>query len=90
MKRPEWLERRLTWIRDRVPPGIRTVVGLALLVGGVLGFLPVVGFWMIPLGLMVIALDVGPLLRALRRCRRRTPGDEGKKEDRKECRHRSN
>ncbi len=27
------------------------------MVGGVLGFLPVLGFWMIPLGLLVLAPD---------------------------------
>jgi len=27
------------------------------MVGGVLGFLPILGFWMIPLGLLVLAPD---------------------------------
>ena len=37
---------------------VRVLVGVALVVGGVLGFLPVLGFWMIPLGLVVIFFDV--------------------------------
>jgi hypothetical protein len=35
----------------------RFVVGWALVIGGILGFLPVLGFWMIPLGLLVLSND---------------------------------
>ncbi|MDJ0994821.1 MAG: hypothetical protein QNI90_14690 [Dinoroseobacter sp.] len=60
--------------RDRVakvvPPGFRWLAGLLLILGGVLGFLPVLGFWMIPLGLAVAALDVAPLRRWWRARRR--------------------
>jgi len=45
---------------------IRTVVGVALMVGGVLGFLPVLGFWMVPLGLLVLSVDF-PYIRRKRR-----------------------
>jgi len=55
--------RTQVWARRHLPPGVRLVVGLGLIVGGVLGFLPVVGFWMLPLGLAVAALDVVPLWR---------------------------
>ena len=44
----------------------RTVVGVGLVIGGVLGFLPVLGFWMIPLGLLVLSVD-SPLVRRWRR-----------------------
>ena len=33
----------------------------ALVVGGVFSFLPVLGVWMLPLGLVLIAQDVPPL-----------------------------
>ncbi|WP_375570270.1 hypothetical protein ABWH93_18850 [Seohaeicola saemankumensis] len=59
-------QRFLVRVRRRVPPGLRLVVGLLLMLGGVFGFLPVLGFWMIPLGLGVAALDVLPLWRWLR------------------------
>jgi hypothetical protein len=36
---------------------MRWVIGLTLIIGGVLGFLPILGFWMIPLGLLVLAPD---------------------------------
>ncbi len=53
--------RILKWGRDRVPPGIRTLLGILFMVGGVFGFLPVLGFWMLPLGVAFIALDIPPM-----------------------------
>ena len=50
-------------VRRRLPPGMRLVAGLLLICGGVLGFLPILGFWMIPLGLVVAALDIRPIRR---------------------------
>lgn len=61
----------LATVRRRVPPGLRLVLGLLLIFGGVFGFLPVLGFWMIPLGVAVAALDIRPLLRRWRRRRHR-------------------
>jgi hypothetical protein len=70
------LKRALVRIRQRVPPGLRTLLGLLLVAGGVVGFLPVLGFWMIPLGVLVIGLDVKPVLRWFHARRgRRTDGD---------------
>ena len=45
----------------------RIALGSALLLGGTLGFLPVVGFWMIPLGLMVLGQDIPAVRRFHRR-----------------------
>jgi UPF0716 family protein affecting phage T7 exclusion len=47
-------------------PSLRIALGVGLIFGGVLGFLPVLGFWMIPLGLLVLSLDL-PLVRRWRR-----------------------
>ncbi|MHA1547257.1 MAG: hypothetical protein ACTSUY_12665 [Alphaproteobacteria bacterium] len=44
----------------------RSVLGFALIMGGLLGFLPFVGFWMLPLGILVLAVDF-PALRKLKR-----------------------
>ncbi|WP_397541402.1 hypothetical protein [Roseovarius salis] len=55
--------RTQVWAKRHLPPGARLLIGLALMVGGVLGFLPVVGFWMLPLGVAVAALDVVPIYR---------------------------
>ena len=62
-------KRLLVTIRRRVPPGLRLVLGLLLIVGGVFGFLPVLGFWMIPLGVAVAALDIRPVWRWFRKGR---------------------
>ena len=40
----------------------RIPIGVALTAGGFLGFLPILGFWMTPLGLVVLAQDV-PAMR---------------------------
>ncbi|PVA07108.1 hypothetical protein DC363_07015 [Thalassorhabdomicrobium marinisediminis] len=53
----------LVRIRARVPPGMRVVVGFILVCFGILGFLPILGFWMIPLGIAVMMLDIGPAWR---------------------------
>ncbi|MGG7517572.1 hypothetical protein ACQ3G6_06785 [Allorhizobium undicola] len=45
----------------------RIAVGSLLILGGVLGFLPVLGFWMVPLGVIVLSHD----LHGVRRFRRR-------------------
>jgi hypothetical protein len=45
----------------------RIALGVALVLGGLVGFLPILGFWMIPLGLFVLSLE----LASVRRLRRR-------------------
>lgn len=52
--------RVLAWAKDSVPPVFRSILGLLFMVGGVFGFLPVLGFWMLPLGAALIALDLPP------------------------------
>ena len=49
--------RSLKWGRDHVPPGLRSVIGVLFMIGGVFGFLPILGFWMLPLGAAFVALD---------------------------------
>ena len=51
-------------------PGTRTgriIVGSLLIVGGVVGFLPILGFWMIPLGLFMLSQDFATVRRFRRR-----------------------
>ena len=45
----------------------RITIGVLLIIGGILGFLPILGFWMIPLGFLVLSVD----LPSVRRWRRR-------------------
>jgi hypothetical protein len=45
---------------------LRVGLGILLVACGLVGFLPVVGFWMIPLGLLVLSVDI-PIVRRWRR-----------------------
>ncbi|MBX9467184.1 MAG: hypothetical protein ACK4UW_09540 [Rhizobium rhizophilum] len=45
----------------------RIATGTALVGGGVLGFLPILGFWMVPLGLVVLSHDLSFVRRRRRR-----------------------
>ena len=44
----------------------RMGLGFAFVAMGLVGFLPVVGFWMVPVGLVILSVD-SPLARRLRR-----------------------
>lgn len=48
-------------------PLLRQIIGGLLLLGGMLGFLPVLGFWMIPLGFVVLSVDNAPIRRIRRK-----------------------
>ena len=45
----------------------RVVIGVLLVIGGILGFLPVLGFWMVPLGLLVLSYEFAWVRRRRRR-----------------------
>lgn len=62
-KMPRWMARFVAWIRKPELHWFRLVAGVLLVLFGLIGFLPILGFWMIPLGLALLALDV-PFLRA--------------------------
>lgn len=55
-------------MRKRLPahPAARTAIGVAFIAGGTLSFLPLLGFWMLPVGLVVLSVDF-PRVRRLRR-----------------------
>ena len=46
---------------------MRIGVGMLLLLGGMVGFLPILGFWMLPLGVLVLSVDLHPVRRVRRR-----------------------
>ncbi|PST24123.1 hypothetical protein C7U60_09360 [Mesorhizobium plurifarium] len=48
-------------------PALRVLIGVLLVCGGLLGFLPVLGFWMVPLGLLVLSHDIPSIRRRRRR-----------------------
>jgi hypothetical protein len=53
----------LDWVRKPHMHLIRIPLAIILLLGGVFSFLPVLGIWMLPLGLLVLAVDIPPLRR---------------------------
>ena len=61
--RIRFLGREVWMPRSRL---LRIVVGVLLILLGMFGFLPVLGFWMIPLGLLVLSVDL-PIVRRWRR-----------------------
>jgi hypothetical protein len=66
---PKLVGRFLRRLREPSSRWVRIPVGIVLIGGGVFSFLPVLGLWMVPLGLLLIAQDVpflrGPIARTL-------------------------
>lgn len=46
---------------------LRVLIGILLVLCGFLGFLPILGFWMVPLGLVVLSHDSAYIRRKRRR-----------------------
>ena len=66
---PVRVSQSIRWLLKPSSFGVRLVVAILLIVGGIFSFLPILGLWMLPLGLLLIAQDVPllqkPLLRTL-------------------------
>lgn len=66
---PEKGGRFVRWLREPSSRWVRIPLAVLLIVGGILSFLPILGIWMLPLGLLLIAQDLPflqpPLARAL-------------------------
>lgn len=54
--------RFLGWVRKPASAWVRIPLGIVLILGGVLSFLPILGVWMLPLGVLLLAQDL-PFLR---------------------------
>jgi len=63
---PKFADASLRYLIDSSPL-VRVPPAIALIAGGTLGFLPVLGFWMVPLGLILLAQDVPPLRKPIGR-----------------------
>ena len=72
---PHRIARVMGTLRGPAAAPYRIPLGVALTVGGCLSFLPVLGLWMAPLGLTLMAQDVPvirkPLARAMARINRK-------------------
>ena len=64
---PSWAARLVNWLRGPSSVWVRIPLAIVLIVAGLAGFLPILGFWMIPLGLALLALDVPFLQRPMAR-----------------------
>ncbi len=71
------LDRHFAWFQDKLPPGpakfvgwlrkpssklVRIPLAILLILGGIFSILPILGLWMLPLGLVLFAQDV-PILQ---------------------------
>ena len=54
-----------------VAKALRIMLGILLMLAGLLGFLPILGFWMLPLGAILLAREVPAVARLIDRLRRR-------------------
>lgn len=67
------IDRHFAWFETKLPPGpakfvgwlrkpssklVRIPLALLLVLGGIFSILPVLGLWMLPLGLILIAQDI--------------------------------
>jgi hypothetical protein len=59
---PAYVTRVLRSLRHPKARWIRIPTGVLLVLGGIFSILPFLGIWMLPLGLLLIAMDV-PVLR---------------------------
>lgn len=55
-------EQAMRWLLQPGRAPLRFVLGSLLIIGGVLSFLPILGLWMLPLGVILLSEDV-PLFR---------------------------
>jgi len=55
---PEVAARMLARVRRPEARWVRIPLGILLVLGGIFSFLPVLGIWMLPLGLLLLAVDI--------------------------------
>jgi len=58
---PPRVKAAVQWLRRPASAWIRRAVAILLICGGLLSFLPILGLWMLPLGLLLLAEDVPAL-----------------------------
>ena len=55
--------RHTHWLLRQIGRELRILFGILLIIGGLLGFLPILGFWMLPLGAIVLAREIPAVAR---------------------------
>jgi hypothetical protein len=61
---PARLSRRVVWLLGAERRTVRVIAGFLFVLGGFFSFLPLLGVWMLPLGMVLLAEDI-PLFRGL-------------------------
>jgi hypothetical protein len=56
--KPTSCRRMIARLRDSNSRLVGIPLGILLVLGGIVGFLPIVGFWMLPLGLAILAAHI--------------------------------
>ncbi|KQP50445.1 hypothetical protein [Methylobacterium sp. Leaf108] len=69
-KLPDRLRAGLDWLREPSRRPVRIVAAALFMLGGVFSILPVLGLWMLPVGLALISQDVPGLKVPLERSAR--------------------
>ncbi|UZF93937.1 hypothetical protein [Bosea sp. NBC_00550] len=64
---PPRLAAWMRWLRHPASRWVRLPAGALLIIGGCLSILPVLGLWMLPLGLLLLAMDTPFLQRPMAR-----------------------
>ena len=69
-----WLSGTIRGLQSRRAVLIRVPVAILMILGGLVSFLPFLGIWMLPLGIMLLAIDIpklqGPVAGMIIRLRR--------------------
>ena len=66
-KLPAGPARFVGWLRKPSSRYVRIPIAILLILGGIFSILPVLGLWMLPLGLMLLAQDIAFLRRPVGR-----------------------
>jgi hypothetical protein len=60
---PRTMQPTVRWLRRPSSRWVRVPAGVLLIIGGLLSILPLLGIWMLPLGLILLAEDIESLQR---------------------------
>lgn len=71
---PKTFREWVIWLRKPYARVVRIPLGIVLIIGSVFSFLPILGLWMLPFGLLLLAVDLpvlqGPIADSIIRLRR--------------------
>lgn len=60
-KMPDALRRGINWLREPSRLWLRVAAAILFILGGIFSILPILGLWMLPVGLALLAQDVPSL-----------------------------